>query len=92
MLLSSLDARLRTASCFYLARLSLVLAMARVMRGPARPERVELGDVEGASSLVEYFKAHARRVYLQIYGESREDRLRADLTKILSGGRLLKGI
>jgi len=67
----------------YLARLSLVLAMARVVRGPARPERVELEDVEGASTLVGYFKAHARRVYLQLYGESREDKLLADLTKIL---------
>jgi putative DNA primase/helicase len=67
----------------YLARLSLVLAMARVVRGPARVERVELEDVERATSLVEYFKAHARRAYLQLYGESREDRLLADLTKIL---------
>jgi putative DNA primase/helicase len=67
----------------YLARLSLVLAMARVVRGPARAERVELEDVEAATSLVEYFKAHARRAYLQLYGESREDRLLADLTKIL---------
>jgi hypothetical protein len=67
----------------YLARLSLVLAMARVVRGPARPERVELEDVERATSLVEYFKAHARRAYLQFYGESREDRLLADLTRIL---------
>lgn len=67
----------------YLARLSLVLAMAQVVRGPARPERVELEDVERAASLVEYFKAHARRAYLQLYSESREDRLLADLTKIL---------
>lgn len=57
----------------YLARLSLVLAM----------ERVELEDVEGASILLEYFKARARRAYLQLYGESRQDRLLADLTKIL---------
>jgi putative DNA primase/helicase len=67
----------------YLARLSLVLALARVVRGPARAERVELEDVEQATSLVEYFKAHARRAYLQLYGESRQDRLLADLTKIL---------
>ena len=46
----------------YLARLSLVLAMARVVRGPARvEERIELEDVEAASVLLEYFKAHARR-------------------------------
>jgi putative DNA primase/helicase len=44
---------------------------------------VELEDVERATSLVEYFKAHARRAYLQLYGESREDKLLADLTKIL---------
>jgi hypothetical protein len=44
---------------------------------------VELEDVEAATSLVEYFKAHARRAYVQLYGESREDRLLADLTKIL---------
>jgi hypothetical protein len=67
----------------YLARLSLVLAMARVVRGPARAERVELEDVEAASVLLGYFKAHARRAYLQLYGESRKDRLLADLTKTL---------
>jgi putative DNA primase/helicase len=61
----------------YLARLSLVLAMARVVRGPARAELVELEDVEAASVLLEYFKAHARRAYLQLYGESRQDRLLA---------------
>jgi len=67
----------------YLARLSLVLAMARVVREPARAERVELEDVEAASVLLGYFKAHARRAYLQLYGESRQDRLLSDLTKIL---------
>ena len=71
----------------YLARLSLVLAMARVVRVPTRPERVELEDVEAASALLEYFKAHARRAYLQLYGESREDRLHSDLTKILKGNQ-----
>ena len=44
---------------------------------------MELEDVEAASVLLEYFKAHARRAYLQLYGESREDKLLADLTKIL---------
>jgi hypothetical protein len=68
----------------YLARLSLVLAMARVVSGPGRrAERVELEDVEAASVLLGYFKAHARRAYLQLYGETRQDRLLSDLTKIL---------
>ena len=67
----------------YLARLALVLAMARAVSVPAAEELVELEDVEAAAALLGYFKAHARRAYLQLYGERREDRLLADLTKLL---------
>jgi hypothetical protein len=68
----------------YLARLSLVLAMVRAVSVPTHEERVELEDVEDATALLQYFKAHARRAYLQLYGERREDRLLADLTKLLN--------
>ena len=68
----------------YLARLALVLAMARAVSVPAAEELVEHEDVEAAATLLGYFKAHARRAYLQLYGERREDRLLADLTKLLN--------
>ena len=67
----------------YLARLALVLAMVRTVSTPTGEERVEFEDVKGAAALLYYFKAHARRAYLQLYGERREDRLVADLTKLL---------
>ena len=68
----------------YLARLALVLAMVRVASAPSHEEeRVELEDVEAATVLLHYFKAHARRAYLQLYGERREDRLVVDLTGLL---------
>jgi len=68
----------------YLARLALVLAMARAVSAPTAEERVELEDVEAAAALLRYFKAHARRAFLQLYGERREDRLLTDLTGLLN--------
>ncbi len=52
----------------YLARLSLILALARCAEG-GEAERVELEDVEAAWKLVEYFCSHARRVETALRGE-----------------------
>ena len=46
-------------------------------------EKVELGDVEGAVKLAEYFKNHIRRTFTGLYGENRLDRLAADLKAFL---------
>ncbi len=56
----------------YLARISLLLALCRCSAETKadgtgdRPERVEVEDVEGACTLVGYFKAHAKRVYAEL--------------------------
>ena len=47
----------------YLARLSLILAMCRAVTDETS-ERVEIQDVLMAHSLIDYFKNHARRVYV----------------------------
>jgi putative DNA primase/helicase len=71
----------------YLARLALILAMARVgERSDEKQwidEKVTRGDVEGAARLLGYFKNHARRVYTGLYGENQSDKLAADLTDFL---------
>src|SRR5215208_2785996 len=53
----------------YLARLSLILALSREAGTDAR-ERVEPKDVLAASLLVDYFKAHSRRVFAELHGAS----------------------
>jgi putative DNA primase/helicase len=72
----------------YLARLCLILAMARVVDDEAA-ERVEEKDVLATVALFDYFKNQARRVYVGLYGENPDDRLAEDLTKLLGelGGR-----
>lgn len=74
----------------YLARLSLVLAVCRCIEEGVREERVEAADVEDASKLVGYFKAHARRVYAEITVPDPLEVLGADLKELLedNGGRL----
>lgn len=47
----------------YLARISLILAVCRFVSTDADTEQVELEDVQNAHTLLEYFKAHSRRVY-----------------------------
>jgi hypothetical protein len=57
----------------YLARLSLIIALVRIAEH--EPELHEFywsvneRDVRAAAELIEYFKAHARRVYAKLYGE-----------------------
>jgi hypothetical protein len=66
----------------YLARLSLILALARRVED-GEPERVEPEDVLKAVALLDYFKAQARRVFARLYGEDPRLRLIEDLAKFL---------
>jgi hypothetical protein len=66
----------------YLARLCLILAMARATDENAA-ERVESRDVLSALLLLDYFKAMARRVYVGLHGENPDDRLAEDLARYL---------
>ena len=66
----------------YLARLSLILATCRVAEQGGE-ERVETRDVLMASGLVDYFKAHARRVHTGLHGQNTEDLLAKDLAEFL---------
>jgi hypothetical protein len=72
----------------YIARLCLILAMARAV-GEGAAERVEAGDVLRAKALIDYFKNHGRRAYVGLYGENPDDRLAEDLVEFLRarGGR-----
>jgi putative DNA primase/helicase len=80
----------------YLARLALILAMCRVAEQGGEEqveareaaeqgdeERVEARDVVMASGLVNYFKAHARRVHVDLHGQNTEDLLAKDLAEFL---------
>jgi hypothetical protein len=71
----------------YLARFSLILAMARRAEarttGGATMERVGREDVGGAAALIYYFKNHARRVYTGLYADSSVDNLAADIRSFL---------
>jgi hypothetical protein len=66
----------------YLARLSLILAMCRVVEQGGE-EQVEARDVLMASALVDYFKAHARRVHVGLHGQNADDLLAKDLAEFL---------
>jgi hypothetical protein len=72
----------------YLARLALILAMARIAelgnQGQAGvAENITREDMAGAVKLLAYFKNHVRRVYTGLYGDSPADRLAADLREFL---------
>jgi hypothetical protein len=66
----------------YLARLCLILAMARAA-DTGEAERVEDQDVLRAVVLLDYFKNQARRVYVGLYGENPLDGLAEDLATFL---------
>ncbi len=72
----------------HLARLSLVLAVCRCAESGVREERIEREDVEAASALLDYFAAHARRVYEELSASDPLDLLAAELRDLLeaSGG------
>jgi putative DNA primase/helicase len=66
----------------YLARLSLILALSRAV-GSNEKEQVEPRDVFVAGVLVDYFKAHARRVFAELHGEDPTDSLAVALSELL---------
>jgi hypothetical protein len=66
----------------YLARLSLILALCRTTESEGK-EQVEAKDVLAAWALLEYFKAHARRVYVGLHGRAPEDQLGLELARFL---------
>jgi putative DNA primase/helicase len=66
----------------YLARLSLILALCRVAEQGGQ-ERVEARDVLMASGLVDYFKAHARRVHVGLHDQNPQELLEVDLAQFL---------
>lgn len=74
----------------YLARLSLVLAVCRHVESGVREERVEAEDVEKAAKLLDYFKAHARRVYSELSAPDPLEILGTDLKNLIetNGGNL----
>src|SRR5215217_2548097 len=66
----------------YLARLALIFALCRSVTTDAS-ERIEREDVLRASVMLDYFKNHARRVYVGLYGERVEDRVLSDVFSFL---------
>jgi hypothetical protein len=66
----------------YLARLALILCLARVA-GSDAPERIEPQDIAAAGALVEYFKAHAKQVHVGLRGQDLKDRLATELRTFL---------
>jgi uncharacterized protein DUF3987 len=66
----------------YLARLCLILALARAA-DEETSERVEDNDIVAAWVLVDYFKSMARRVYVGLHGENPLDKLAEDLEEFL---------
>jgi Protein of unknown function (DUF3987) len=67
----------------YLARLSLVLALSRLALESTEREQVEPQDVFVASVLIDYFKAHIRRVFVELHGTGSADVLGAALRGFL---------
>jgi putative DNA primase/helicase len=66
----------------YFARLILILATARAAESGAA-ERVTMPDVLAAASLLDYFKGHAKRVYVGLHGHDGDELLAADLVHFL---------
>jgi putative DNA primase/helicase len=66
----------------YLARHSLILALSRLIESNER-EQVEPQDVFAASVLINYFKAHIRRVFVELHGTSSSDVLAPALKEFL---------
>jgi len=66
----------------YLARLCLILAIARAVEY-GEPERVEASDVLKAVVLLDYLKTQTRRVHVKLYSENEDDRLAEDLARYL---------
>jgi hypothetical protein len=59
----------------YCGRIALTLHMARYVTGEAESEAVDEISVLSAWELIDYFKAHARRVYARLYSSKDDVRL-----------------
>jgi putative DNA primase/helicase len=66
----------------YLARLALILCVSRVAGSGAR-EQIEPQDIRAAGRLIDYFKAHAKRVQMGLRGQNPRDRLATELREFL---------
>ena len=66
----------------YFARLILIVACCRIVED-GDPERVEVGDVLRAVSLIDYFKGQARRVFGTLRGSDPAERLVEDVARFL---------
>jgi hypothetical protein len=66
----------------YLGRLALIVALSRSTT-TEQAERVEREDVLAAAELVNYFQDMAKKVYVGLYGTSKEDQRARDLGKFL---------
>ena len=66
----------------YLARLALILCMARVASSDVR-EQIEPQDIRAAGRLISYFKAHAKRVHMGLRGQNPKNQLATELREFL---------
>ena len=71
----------------YLARLSLIIALVRIVDSEPRYSNVFWSvsgqDVRAAAQLIDYFKSHARRVYARLYRENPDNLLLLALESFL---------
>jgi hypothetical protein len=67
----------------YLARLSLILALSRLALESNQSEQVEPQDVLAANELINYFKAHIKRVFVELHGTDPSDVFAAALREFL---------
>jgi putative DNA primase/helicase len=68
----------------YLARLSFIIGMCREVSAGGAGRKVEVRDVYVAAELLTFFKSNARRVYVALYGDDRDERLSYDLARFLA--------
>lgn len=73
----------------YCARFALVIQVVRHATGEADSEQVDALSVASAAALVEYLKAHTRRVYRRLRA-TKEDKLAAAIVEWAQGKRLTR--
>jgi len=72
-------------------RLALILHMCRVVTGEANAEAVDERSVMAASTLVNYFKGHARRVYARLRSTRADQRAETAIRWIQAHGNVCTG-
>jgi hypothetical protein len=70
------------------ARLALIVHLCRVMTGEADSEAVDAHSVRAAIALVDYFKAHARRVYQRLRATRADQRAETAIRWIQAHGNV----